>query len=277
MKNLRYIFFVFVVFASCDEPFRLDLEQTPPKIVIEGLVTDQTKMQMVKVSRSAHFYGTGNTPRVTDAVVTISDDLGNVFDMVHNPNSHADSIGVYVPAVSFSGVIGRTYTLRVLVDGAEYEAVDKLSSVIPIDSLAYRVNEEQAEDPEEEGKIYEVLMFAREPQDEENFYLFKFFRNDSLTLANDTDIYFSDDALLAEQIDGVPTPIYYARGDTARVEVYSISRTGFVFFSDLFTVLSNDAGGMFGPIPASPRTNLSNGALGFFQVSAVNMSETKIE
>jgi hypothetical protein len=34
---------------------------------------------------------------------------------------------------------------------------------------------------------------------------------------------------------------------------------------------------MFGPIPASPRTNLSNNALGLFQVSSVGISTTKIE
>jgi hypothetical protein len=30
---------------------------------------------------------------------------------------------------------------------------------------------------------------------------------------------------------------------------------------------------MFGSIPAGPRNNLSNGALGFFQVSAMNSAE----
>ena len=34
---------------------------------------------------------------------------------------------------------------------------------------------------------------------------------------------------------------------------------------------------MFGPIPAPPRTNLSNDALGFFQVSAIHDKEAYIE
>jgi hypothetical protein len=149
--------------------------------------------------------------------------------------------------------------------------------VIPIDSLKYQVNEDQEEDPVDEGKIYELLMFAREPQDENNYYLFRFFRNDSLTFFNDTDIYYTDDEFLAEKIDGVPSPIYYAKNDVGKVEVFSLSRVGYVYFNDLWAILNNDGGGMFGPIPSSPRTNLTNGALGFFQVSAVNVSEIKVE
>ena len=276
MKSLIYIFFASVILISCTEGIELDLRQTPPRVVIEGLVTNHAGYQSVKVTKSADFYGNGNTPRVTNAVVTVEDDLGNIFNFTHNPNNHADSAGIYI-AQNFVGQIGRTYKLSVQVDGTTYKAEDKLLSVLAVDSLKYQVNDFESEDPKEFGKIYEVLMFAREPQDVKNFYLFKFFRNDSLTYYSDTDIYYSDDELLAENIDGVPSPVYYAKDDTARVEIFSLSRVGYVYYNDLFTLLTNDAGGMFGPIPSSPRTNLSNKALGFFQVSAVSSSEVKIE
>jgi hypothetical protein len=277
MKNLLYIFFIALVFVSCEEPISLDLRQTEPRVVIDGQVTDQPGRQRVKVTRSVGFYQNGLTPRITNAVVTVEDDLGNIVNFVHNPNQHADSAGIYLPEVPFTGTIGRTYTLKVQVDGTTYEATDRLNSVIPIDSLDYTVNEFQEEDPEEVGKIYEVLMYATEPQDENNFYLFKFYRNDSLTFFNNTDIYYSDDELLAEKINGVPSPVYYGMDDMAKVEVYSISRVGYVYFNDLWSILNNDGGGMFGPIPASPRTNLSNDALGFFQVSAMTSRTLKIE
>lgn len=276
MKSLIYIFFASVILMSCTEGIELDLRQTPPRVVIEGLVTNHSGYQSVRVTKSADFYSNGKTPRVTDAIVTVEDNLGNVFNFTHNPNNHADSAGIYI-APNFIGQIGRTYKLSVQVDGTTYEAEDKLLSVLSVDSLKYQVNDFESEDPKEFGKIYEVLMFAREPQDVKNFYLFKFFRNDSLTFYSDTDIYYSDDEFLAENIDGVPSPVYYAKNDTARVEIFSLSRVGYVYYNDLFTLLTNDAGGMFGPIPSSPRTNLSNKALGFFQVSAVSSSEVKIE
>lgn len=277
MRSLYISILSLVVLASCDEPYVLDVDQVQPKIIIEGLVTDKSGYQMVKVSRSVGFYTDGTTPKITNAVVTVEDDLGSVITFTHNPGNHPDSAGIYLPTTAFVGKHGRTYTLHVNADGQNFEASDKLLPVISMDSLKYRVNEFQEEDPNEDGKIYELLMYAREPQNEKNFYLFKFYRNDSLTFFNETDIYFSDDELLSENINGATSPVYYGKDDTALVEVYSMSRVGYIYYNDLFSILNGDSGGMFGPIPASPRTNLSNGAIGFFQVSAINISTIKIE
>lgn len=278
MKYILPIAVFAAIMFSCEESIKLDLEQTPPTVVIEGLVTNREGLQSVKVSMTADFYSTNKTPRVTDAVVTVRDGQGNEYPFVHNPDADPEKDGLYLPQdESITGVIGQKYTLTVVVDGITYTATDNLAPVIPIDSLKYRLNEDEAEDPKDFGKAHEVLIYAREPQEQTNFYLFKFYRNDSLKYYNDTDIYFSDDKYLAEKIDGIESPIYYAPGDEARVEAYSISRAGYVFYYDLSTILNNDAGGMFGPVPASPRTNLSNGALGFFQVSAVNSASITIE
>jgi hypothetical protein len=271
-KNILLAATVLVLF-SCDEAIQLDFQQVPPRIVIEGLVTDRPGYQFVKISKSVDFYTSGKTPRVTDAAVRVTDDLGNEYRFVHNPRNHADSMGIYLPEDPFTGAIGRTYTLRVQAGEALYEATDKLVSITPMDSLSYRLNEDEADDPKEEGKVYELLLYAREPQDETNFYLFKFFRNDSLKYYDETDIYLSDDKFLAEDLNGVTSPVYYGIRDTARMEAFSITRVGFVYYNDLFNLLNNDAGGMFGSVPVTPRTNLSNGALGFFQVSAVSSSE----
>ena len=277
MQRYIKISLLAIVMLSCEETTELDLKQTPSKVVIEGLLTDKPGYQHIKITRSTDFYGSGETPRVPDASVSVSDDAGLQLDFIHNPRNHPDSMGFYLPAVPFAGERGRVYSLRVTLSGEVYEASDKLLPVIPIDSLRFQVNEDEQDDPKEEGKYYELLLFAREPQDQENFYMFKYYRNDSLTFYNPADIYYSDDELLGEKIDGVPSPVFYGANDKASLEVYSLTRNGYIFYNDLFSILNNDGGGMFGPIPSSPRTNLSNGALGFFQVSAVQEKETYIE
>ena len=269
--------FISILFAGCEETTHLDLRQTPSRIVIEGLVTNEPDYQSVKISRSTDFYGSGRTPRVTDATVRVSDESGHAYAFVHNPRNHPDSAGIYVPATAFVGEIGKTYSLYVAADGQVYEATDRLLPVTQIDSLKFRINEDQQQEAEEPGKIYEMLIYAREPQDESNFYLFKYYRNDSLTVFNPTDIYYSDDELLGENISGIPSPVYYGEYDKARLEVYSLTRSGYVYYNDLYTILTNDGGGMFGPIPAPPRSNLTNNALGFFQVSDIHSKEMYIE
>jgi hypothetical protein len=279
MKMLRYIPLLILALAliSCEESIELDVDQTPSKIVIEGLVTNRPGYQSVKISRSTDFYGSGQSPRVTDATVQVADDAGGEYSFVHNPRNHPDSMGIYLPALPFVGAIGRTYTLQVVVGGEAYVATDKMFAVTTIDSLTFQVNDDQQEDPEEEGKVYEMLIYAKEPQDENNYYLFKYYRNDSVTVFNQSDVYYTDDELLGENISGIPSPVYFGVGDKAGLEVYSLTRNGYVFYNDLSTLLTNDGGGMFGPIPAPPRTNLSNDALGFFQVSAIDSKEVLIE
>lgn len=269
MRLFIPIAILFFLVAACDEPTHLDLRQTPPRMVIEGLLTNKPGYQYVKVSWSTDFYDSGKTPRIEDATVTVTDDQGNTYPYVHNPGNDPDSAGIYLPSTSFAGIVGRTYTLSVAVDGEVYTGTDQLLAVAPIDSLSFQINEGQKEDPKEPGKIYELLLFAREPQDVKNYYLFKYYRNDSLVHFFPTDVYFSDDAMLAEEINGVPSPVYYAVEDTARLEMYSLTRQGYVFYNDFSLLLNNDGGGMFGPVPAPPRSNLSGGALGFFQVSAI--------
>ena len=272
----KAIAILITVLWSCDEPVRLDVTQGESRVVIEGQVTDREGQQYVKVSQSNAFYDSGKSPRITDAIVLVKDDDGNEFPFIHNPRNYTDSAGFYLPETAFNGEVGKTYFLTVTIGDQIYEAQDKLFRVTTIDSLAYRIDEDEREDPEDEGKYYEVLIYANEPQDTEDYYLFKFFRNDSLKLDFDTDIYFSDDETLGENIDGVSSPIYFAPGDRARCEIFSLSRTAFVFYSDLQSLLNND-GGLFSQPPANSRTNLTNGALGFFQASALHMREIEIK
>lgn len=262
---------------SCEKTVVIDARQANEAIVIEGQVTNQPGMQYVKVSRSAGFYQTGPTERVTDAVVSITDDLGNTVPFVHNPSGKIETRGYYFDNTNFVGQPGRTYRLSVQVEGEIYEAADKMSAVTNIDSLAYRINEDEKDDPKDTGKFYEILAFMKEPQETDDYYLFKFYRNDSITYyLENSDIYYASDEGIGENIDGIPSPVFFAIGDKAKFEVYSLSRNAYLFYNDLSTLINSD-GGMISPPPANPRSNLSNGALGLFRASAVNFATITIE
>ena len=275
MKNLIIVIAAVFILAACEKTVYLDLDKTNPKVVIEGMITDRENMQFVKVSRSAGFYSTGGTPKITDATVSVQDDQGNTFNFVHNPNNHPDSLGIYLPETPFAGVIGRTYSLTVVVDGKSYEAEDKLFRLVPIDKLEYEIDQDEEDDPEDPGRFYEVLLWVTEPKDTKDYYLFTVYRNGEIAYENDTDVYYGDDELIGEDIDGVSMPVYFAKDDKAEIVVYSLSREAFIFYRDLDKLINND-GGMFGTPPANPRTNLSNGAVGFFQASAVQSGELTI-
>ena len=276
MKQLIIYISILVLLTGCEETVQLDLKQTPPRIAIEGQVTDVPGLQFVRITRSAGFYQTGDTERIPNAQVSVKDDTGEEMQFVHNPGGSEDSIGYYLPAGNYVGEVNRTYTLTVVLDGVTYTGSDKMMRVTAIDSIGYQRNRFRERDEPSDGKIWELLLYAKEPQDTEDNYLFKFYRNDSLIYTNETDVYIFNDYGIGENIEGFPSPVYYAPGDKGRVEMYSITREGYLFYNDLITIMNSD-GGMFSPPPANPRSNITGGALGFFQVSSMRSREVSVE
>lgn len=277
MKNIKiYFLLLLTTLVACEETIDLDPDQVESVVVIEGLITNQEKYHYIRVTETVDFYSTGTPTPITTASVVVTDDSGNTYPFEHNQSGQDEFDGYYFPASPFAGVIGRSYTMDVVYNGEAYVATDHLYAVTAIDSLEVIVNEDEFEDPDDPNYFYEVLFYAKEPQETEDYYLFKFYRNDSLILDDETDIYFSDDQVLAEQINGIPTAGFYTKGDTAVVEMYSISKQAFIYYNDLINLLKSD-GGMFGSPPVNPRNNISNGAMGYFQTSAMVSDTAYIE
>ncbi len=270
MKKYTWLSLVVIFFlTSCEETIQLDLEQAGQRIVIEGLLTNRAQDQYVRVTRTLDFYQAGRPENVTDAAVSVRDDMGNTYAYVQAEP------GYYIPDGTLQGQVGATYTLTVQVGQAVYESEDQLLPVADVDSISYMLNNNPGQTRIDKGHLYDLLLYLKEPKETEDYYLFKFYRNDSLTYTNSNDIYILSDEILSESIFGFPGPVYYAEQDTARMEMFSVSRDGYLFYSDLTNLLFSD-GGLFGPVPANPRSNISNGALGFFQVSAVISEEVII-
>lgn len=278
MKDLyKYILFsLSVFFFSCEETINIDTITSETRVVIDGVLTNNSDLNFIKLSYTRGFYSLDANPAITDAVVTVTDDAGNEVTYVHNPNNDPSKKGVYLPQTPYAGTIWTTYHLKVTVDGVDYTATETMLPVTKIDSLTISIDEDERKDPEEEGEFYEVLFYAKEPQDRVDHYLFKFYKNGLPLRDFEGDIYFSEDDFLGEAINGVPTAGYYKLGQYAKVEMYSITREAFIFYNDLSNLLNND-GGMFSPPPANPRTNLSSGAFGYFQVSAVDLMEIEVK
>ena len=56
--------------VACDVPIDLDLDQTPPIVSIEALLTDRPGKQFVRVTMSTDFYNQQDAERVTNASVS---------------------------------------------------------------------------------------------------------------------------------------------------------------------------------------------------------------
>lgn len=269
MKKFTLLMLVLVMtsaLTSCTDVLNVELDPEDSKVVIEGMVTDQPKPFRVKVTRTISFSQEGLPPAVDNATVSISDDVGNTFPLF------LEADGVYKTAAPEQGVVGRKYSLTVTVDGTTYTATDKLLAVPPIDTI-YTIYRQIDASHFKEG--YYAYASSTDPADEENFYLYKFYRNNK-PVGEPSDVYINDDRFLSSNIAGVELPGTFVEDDMVKMEIYSLTRKSYQFYYGLASLLNND-GGFFSTPPANAPGNIEGGALGLFQASGLTVDSVLVK
>jgi hypothetical protein len=262
MKRIYIFLLSIILFSSCQQVLDVDLNSTDPKIVIEGLITDTLGPFTVKVTTSADYYNTELPPAVTNATVIVKDVTSGITDTLAQT-----APGIYQTHNSKipKGITNHTYTLDVQLNGLTYSATSTLPSLSRIDSLNYLYYPQKVFGHQ---KGYYPRAYQQEPQNENNYYLWKFFRNDSL-INKPNEIWVADDQFVQGNVNGLEFPYVYQSKDTATVEFYSLTKESYDFYLGLQAQLQND-GGFFSAPPANARGNFSNGALGIFQTSGLD-------
>lgn len=271
MKAIKSIILVvssLILMSACTEKIDISLDESSSKIVIEGSITNELKEHQVRITRSTGYLDEHPTPEMAGARVVLSDGFNEI-------QLTEVSTGVFKTIPAMAGICGRTYTLKVYVNEAEYVAQSYLRPVVPLDSIQI-TKADMPLDPGqvwETGKIYYNLgAFMQEPGDQVNFYMLDACRNG--VLVNDTlsKKRFVDDVIIngsyvtgmsAIQVDAVP-------GDSVTLNMYSVNKD---FYQFLFAIYQSAmTGNPFAGTPANVQTNFSGGAYGFFWAGAKSVA-----
>jgi hypothetical protein len=255
---LLYTILLSVIGTSCTQVLDVSVANEEDRVVIEGLVTTQTKPYQVKVTRTIPLGNGSVYPVVNNARVIIADNIGNRDTLI------LAAPGIYRTIGPRTGVIGRTYYLSVEVGGITYYGQDKLPACTPIDSLYSQYKTAGSGIGITDDAFY-LFFDGTDPANEKNYYRYIVYKNNDPVLSP-SEIAVYDDRFLAPVIKGARLDGKYATGDKAKVELYSLSEAGYIFYNGLATQLQND-GGFFSTPPANAISNISGGALGFFQTS----------
>ena len=299
-----------IVFPGCVEEVSEDIFAGEQVLVINGIITNEAGPYYVRVTKSNstltdfnQFNSNGSSTLttkedriihepVTDAIVTIKDNEGNsdtlaLSSLPYDNIAQADTwgeFGFYETTTDILGKPGNTYTLAVLYEAKEYTAVATMLPVPPpIDEVDFERKILTGGQPEP----YPVPVISfDEPQDEVNFYRFAYWgftsgfaqpgRYNLLSLLYD-DVIILDDEFLGPRVENLSLDAALVEGqgldpffgDSTAIYSYALEEGVFDYYEDLQHQLRND-GGAFSPAPASPRTNINNGALGLWQASAVS-------
>ncbi len=150
---------IMIILTNCIEQIEVFTESTPA-LVIDGVITNEPGPQRVKLSITTAYNAVPDYREIEGANVAILDDLGH-----SEPLSYAGN-GIYATSKSFSGVVGRSYQLKVtLKSGKQYEStVETLKEAPPINNLYYK----------EKGTGLAYSVDFTDDAEETNFYRWRY-------------------------------------------------------------------------------------------------------
>jgi hypothetical protein len=254
MKNILWLSISLGLVLSCTK--RIEIEPTPGEevAVIQAFLFNDSVAKVV-VTKNTAFLSSTKPPRSASAVITLSDNVGNSESLTYNPTDETYYGSTII------GVVGRTYTLSVLVEGKQYTAVSVLPELYKADSIVPYF------DPgntfTDEG--WYVRFYGADNPNKSDYYFIKGYAND-IFLNEPTDIFVSDDRFLSQNVQGIDLDFLYEPGDNARVDFYSLTKEAYEFYLAAQLQLNSD-GGFFSTPPANAPSNFNNGAFGLFQCS----------
>lgn len=255
MKYLFKIAATFLVFTivSCEKVIDIDLNNSNPKHVIKAILMEGTHDFTVSITKTTSYFNPTEPEKVNNATVILYDENNAAYNLTSKQN------GLY-DLSSFTAFSEKNYRLSVAIEGTTYEATANVPVMVPIDTVSLGIEE----DEEEEEEYLAAFVDFKDPADASNYYQLEHRINSNEY--EPTRAYVVDD--FAENGSTMSQSVYVDEraqlGDTVHVELRSIDKGLFDFFSTLESTIEGGGDGPGSTAPANPTTNWNNGALGYF-------------
>jgi hypothetical protein len=273
-----------LVLASCEDPIELDLGAPVEQIVIDAVINQYSDTQFITVTKSIAYLDNGAYKGYEMDSIGILDTSDMTF---HLFTYKGNGVYYFVPPVPETFKFGKTYQL-IARDGSDtYVSQSKLNKPVSIDSFTYAYKENGSFGG---GAGNYVTLWAKDNIGKGDYYWFKLYRNDSLQ-AKASDIIIAIDNAFNEDGAGdgdlfiVPirenfNPRPYKSGETARIEVLSITPELYYYLNLISTQLNNQ--GLFAVPPSNIPSNIiclndrNKKVLGFFSMAGKTSTQTLI-
>jgi len=280
MKKVKAIIIltVFTIFLwNCSERIDVEVDSSYTRLVVEGYVTNDTAAHWVRLTTTSEYFHNQAAPAVSGALITIDDG-----EQIHALSESDTTPGVYYTSPDFYGIPGRNYMLNIRnvdvdKDGVseEYSSNSTMKQVNPVDSIKLR----QFSAFGDMG--YEVQVYAWDSP-LKDWYAFKVLRNGKLLTDTLSELWVqNDDFFNGNYTHGITSQFLSLEkpdeileiGDTVTFEINGITEEYYNYVVEAQSQIYPQTPLFSGP-PANIRTNIDNGAIGFFEAYALHRSST---
>ncbi len=300
MSSLRIIgLSIFLVMvAGCTVEFNPDSNENKEQLVVEGMITDQNRVNRIRLSKSQSIGKPLAFKPVTGAIVTVTDEKGIVTTLTESP------AGTYsTDSTEFRGRIGGSYSLNIKINNVNYVTdFIEMKPVPPITSLYYEkvviTASRDTTEVEEGCSIYvdsydpsgKCLFFRwdyaetweyRIPYAVTNRVCYVTERSDEILIKN-TSLYSQ------ARVSKYPVLFISNKSDRLKekysvlVRQYSLNETEYKFWERVQSI-SRNVGDLYDITPMAIPSNIRRGddpketVLGYFSVSAVTQKRLFIK
>ncbi len=272
MKNhiILILSTIALILVSCSDVIDVEVQNAPPRLTIEASLDWEKgttgNEQTIKLSTSTPYFDKNRITEVTGASVKVTNDSnGQEFVFVDQNN------GMYTTS-SFIPILNQAYTLEVIYLGETYTATETMMPVVDITAIT------QSTEKGFSDTALEVNLIFTDPEDQENFYLFKFQKQGDLLpyleAAEDEFVNGNEISWYFEKEDDDDNNIEaFVPGDVVDIEFFGISERYFNYISLL--IEQSEGVGLFSPLPVALRGNCINldnpegYAYGYFRLTEV--------
>jgi hypothetical protein len=263
MYTIRFsaLFILLALFSSCEKAIDLNLENSDPKYVIEGVVTNEAGGAKVLLSQSKKFTDDNTFTGVSGAQVSVESD-GKVYSF------EPTATGVYQNS-TLTGIPGHTYHLTVKVGDKTYTSASTMPQPVSLDSI-YVMNDEFATN-KDGSKMRLATVKYKDPAAEENYYRFvQYIDNKKEKTVFVDDDEFTDGQTVNSRLnynnDNDDPAREIRTGKQLMVEMQCIDAAVYKYFFSLTTGASGDGNNA---APSNPMSNISGDGLGYFSVYTI--------
>ncbi len=267
-----------IVFTSCEDVIDVDVQTAPARLTIEASLDWEKRTtgnnQTIKLSTSTPFFDTNSNTGVTGASVKVTNDTNGTEFIFVDQNNGEYTTSDFVP------ILNQSYTLEVVYNGENYTATETLMPVADIKEV------NQSTEKGFDDEALEVNIFFDDPEDEDNFYLFRFKEEgDLLAEFEDFDDEFSNGREIPwhyeKEGDEDTNSGEFTSGDVVNIDLYGISEGYYNYIRIL--IEQSEGLGLFSATPVALKGNCinidneENYANGYFRLTQVERVQYTFE
>ncbi|OFX22990.1 MAG: hypothetical protein A2033_13245 [Bacteroidetes bacterium GWA2_31_9] len=267
------IIFIYLFFnLACEKRVDWDIKSDNNELIaVEGVITNEKKAHIIKLTKSSHEMNSMPIP-ISGADITI---VGGAFSDILEENPIGS--GHYYTDSTFIGITGNKYVLTISIENKAYYANAHMIPVTQIEAFKYSYSEEK-----KMNKI-DWVTNSYEPEDPSMYEIIldwssvAGFENKDADSCKAVLYYYSLPTLDVNQIF-IPEAetVYFPNGTIATERKYSLTKEHCDFIRSLLSE-TRLRGGFFDSSPSNIKTNLSNGAVGFFGACSVISTTFEIQ